>query len=450
MSIRQAGTLPRTGAEARSIDRRQALLALAALGAAALPRLAVAEQPTTVKTRARIVIVGAGAAGLATASRLAASLDGARIILIDPRREHFYQPGFTLIAAGLKPVDYVISRTAEYLPPGVELIPEHVTQFDPDSQRVHTGSQAIAYDYLVIATGLALEYGLIEGMDAGLIGSHGVGSVYHGPQAAQATWRMMSAFVGQGGRGIFTRPATEIKCAGAPLKMAFITEDYLRRRGTRDKAEITYNAHNDALFGVPIVSEKVRMLFESRAIRVNYRRTLRAIDPARRIATFDTPEGLQDQGYDFIHVVPPMRAPQAIRNSPLPWQSGPWQAEGWVEVDPRTLRHARYPNVFAVGDVAGVPKGKTAASVKWQVPVAVNHLVSQIAGALPDAFYTGYTSCPLITGLGRAMLVEFDYRNNLTPSFPGVIAPLEELWISWVMETVALKPTYLSMLRGRA
>jgi sulfide:quinone oxidoreductase len=48
------------------------------------------------------------------------------------------------------------------------------------------------------------------------------------------------------------------------------------------------------------------------------------------------------------------------------------------------------------------------------------------------------------------MLIEFDYHDNLTPSFPGVIAPLEELWVSWVMKTMALKPTYIAMLRGRA
>ena len=127
-----------------------------------------------------------------------------------------------------------------------------------------------------------------------------------------------------------------------------------------------------------------------------------------------------------------------------------WAAEGWLEVDKSTLRHVRYRNVFGVGDIAGVPKGKTAASVKWQVPVAVDHIVAEIAGKTSDALYTGYTSCPLITRLGRAMLVEFDYQNNLVPSFPGVIAPLEELWISWVMKTMALKPTYISMLRGRA
>ena len=106
--------------------------------------------------------------------------------------------------------------------------------------------------------------------------------------------------------------------------------------------------------------------------------------------------------------------------------------------------------MFGVGDVAGVPKGKTAASVKWQVPVAVSHLVGDITGKTSQEVYNGYTSCPLITKLGRAMLIEFDYKDNLVMSFPGMVAPLEELWISWVMKTMALKPTYLSMLRGRA
>jgi sulfide:quinone oxidoreductase len=145
-----------------------------------------------------------------------------------------------------------------------------------------------------------------------------------------------------------------------------------------------------------------------------------------------------------------MRAPEPVRRSPLPWKEGPFAADGWMEVDRQTLRHKRYPNVFGVGDVAGVPKGKTAASVKWQVPVALDHMLADMQGKVSKEAYNGYTSCPLITRLGRAMLVEFDYKDNLVMSFPGVIAPLEELWISWVMKTMGLKPTYISMLRGRA
>lgn len=40
------------------------------------------------------------------------------------------------------------------------------------------------------------------------------------------------------------------------------------------------------------------------------------------------------------------------------------------------LRHLRHAEVFAVGDVAGAPKAKTAANVKRQVAVVDDHLVA--------------------------------------------------------------------------
>lgn len=436
--------------EPMDFNRRDWLKLLAA-GAAAASTASRAQAAAPVNTKARIVIAGAGAAGLATAARLAQRLDGASITLVDARQQHYYQPGFTLVGAGIKPADYVVSSTGSYVPAGVQWLQERVAEIDPEGNKVVTTSgKTLDYDFLVVATGLQLEYGLIEGMEPGLIGKHGIGSIYNGPEAAAATWGLMSQFATQGGRGVFTRPATEMKCAGAPLKYTFLSEDRATRQGGRSKAEFVYFSNNATLFSVPIVSEKVRMLFRERNIQTQYNRVLTAIDPGRRIATFKTPEGTEEQNWDFIHVIPPMLAPEAVRNSPLPWTTGNWAKEGWMEVDKGTLRHVRYPNVFGVGDIAGVPKGKTAASVKWQVPVATDHLVADIQGKKSDAIYNGYTSCPLITRLGQAMLVEFDYENNLTPSFPGVIAPLEELWISWVMKTMALKPTYISMLRGRA
>lgn len=433
------------------LDRRS-FLKLGAAGAGTLLLLPEsASAATKVNTAARIVIAGAGAAGLTAASQLAQRLEGAQITLIDARQEHWYQPGLTLVAGGIKPKSYVLSATRHYLPAGVELIEEAVAELDPEGRKVVTASgKPVPYDYLIVATGLRLDYAAIAGMDVEQVGKNGLGSFYHSPDKAEATWRAMSQFADTGGVGVFLRPGTEMKCAGAPLKYTFITDDYLRRRGHRGKAEVIYNANNKVLFSVPIVHEKVRMLFDERGIKVNYERVLDSIDLGKRIATFRTPDGLVELQYDFINVIPPMRAADAVRNSPLPWQEGNWAADGWIEVDKHTLRHKRFDNVFAVGDVAGVPKGKTAASVKWQVPVAVDHLVAQIEGRESQAHYGGYTSCPLITRLGQAMLIEFDYKDNLVPSFPGIIAPLEELWISWVMKTMALKPTYISMLHGRA
>ena len=431
------------------LTNRRQFLGLTVAGTAAAVT-SVPARAEKVRSSARVVILGAGAAGTAAANRLAEQLDGAKITIIDERKQHLYQPGFTLIAAGLKPADYSVTKTGDWLPRDIYWIEEAAAEIDPVGKKVVTSAgKVVDYDYLIVATGIKLDYDAIEGMSLDLIGTNGIGSVYAGPDYAAKTWAEMDRFTAKGGVGLFTRPGTEMKCAGAPLKYTFLTDDYARKKGTRGKTEIIYAANNKTLFGVPIVNEKVRMLFEDRGFETVHDHVMTAIDPGKRIATFATPEGDKEIGFDFTNIIPPMRAHDVVRDSPLPW-ADKWTDQGWVEVDQYTMRHRRFPEVFAVGDVAGVPKGKTAASVKWQVPVAVDQLVAQIGGRESTATYNGYTSCPLITQVGKAMLVEFDYKNNLTPSFPGIIAPLEELWISWLMKEIALKPTYNAMLRGRA
>lgn len=429
---------------------RRQFFGLAAGGAAAAALTTPSDVRAQVATKARIVIIGAGAGGTALANRLVTRLDGAEITLIDPRVDHLYQPGLSLVAAGLKPASYVVSKTTDWLPDGVTLIPEAAAAIDPEAKTVDTASgQKVPYDFLVVAPGLVLDHDAIEGFSLDMVGQNGIGALYAGPDYAAATWKAAQAYTETGGVGLFTRPATEMKCAGAPLKHTFLIEDIARTAGTRGKLDVHYMANNNSLFGVPIVSEKVRMLFGDRGIHTSYSHVLRGLDAGAKTATFETPEGSVTMEYDYIHVIPPQRAPEVIRQSGLSW-ADKWTDQGWVECDMASMRHLRYDTIWALGDVAGVPKGKTAASVKWQVPVIEDGILSAIEGREPTETYNGYTSCPMITRVGRAMLVEFDYNNNLVPSFPGIIAPLEELWISWLMKEVALKPTYNAMLRGRA
>jgi sulfide:quinone oxidoreductase len=439
---------PDTSLTGGGLDRRAFLRGGSALALAATAPHAAAATP--IDTKARIVIAGGGAAGLTVASRLAHRLNGADIVMVEPRAEHNYQPGFTLVGAGLKPASYTKLATRDFVPSGVRWVQDSVAEFDPAGNKVVTAkNMSLPYDFLVVTTGLALDYEAIEGMSRDLIGREGIASVYAGPEPAAASWAALATFCETGGVGLFGRPATEMKCAGAPLKQTFLADDHLRRKNTRGKTEIVYNAHNPTLFSVPKVDARVRELFARQDIKTNFSHVLTRIDPAKRIATFATPGGPVDLKWDFINVIPPMRAPAAIRKSPLPWQSGAFAADGWIEVDKATLRHLRFANVFGVGDINGVPKGKTAASVKWQAPVAVDHLVGTISGKPGTETYNGYTSCPLITRIGQAMLVEFDYDNNLTPSFP-FIDPLQEHWLAWVIKEKALKANYTAMLQGLA
>ncbi|MDM7933611.1 FAD/NAD(P)-binding oxidoreductase [Tabrizicola sp.] len=438
---------------------RRGLLGLAAAGLAAATLTAPA-RAAKVATKARIVIIGAGAAGTAMANRLIDRLDGAEITLVDARAEHLYQPGLSLVAAGLKPASYTLSKTTDWLPSGVRLVSEKAAAIDPVAKSVTTeGGTRLDYDFLIVAPGLVLDHGAIPGFSLDMVGSNGIGALYAGPEYAAKTWDAARKFTEEGGVAVMTRPTTEMKCAGAPLKHAFLVEDIASRGVGAGKYEVHYAAPQGALFGVPIVAEKVRMLFGQRGIKTHMNHKLLSIEPGQKRATFEKTEidsvtktevkSTVEIPYDYLHVIPPQRAPDVVRQSGLSW-ADKWTDQGWVECDQKTLRHLRYPEIFALGDVAGVPKGKTAASVKWQVPVVEDHLIAAIEGREGVETYDGYTSCPLITRVGRAMLVEFDYNNNLVPSFPGVIAPLEELWISWLMKEVALKATYNAMLRGKA
>jgi sulfide:quinone oxidoreductase len=88
---------------------RRMFLGLAGSGMAAAA-LSGPVRAAPVKTSARVVIIGAGAGGTALVNRLTDRLDGAAITIIDPSEKHLYQPGLSLVAAGLKPASYTESR----------------------------------------------------------------------------------------------------------------------------------------------------------------------------------------------------------------------------------------------------------------------------------------------------------------------------------------------------
>ncbi len=286
-------------------------------------------------------------------------------------------------------------------------------------------------------------------MDVAAIGSNGLASVYPSPQAAQATWAAMQAFAAKGGNAVMTLPATPLKCAGAPLKMTFLLRDRLHQAGTMGASKISFQSALGNVFGIKVVNDDVLRRWQALGIDVETAHRLAAVDIGARRATFVTPEGEKlEKPYDFLHVVPPMRAPDAVKNSDLAWQEGPFAAGGWLEVDKTTLQHRRYPNVFGIGDINGTPRGKTAATVKKSAPIVAHNLVETIAGRTPDQSFDGYTSCPMIVREGSAMLIEFDYEGKLTPSLP-LIDPLQESYMAWLMKTYMLKPAYVAVLKGR-
>ena len=433
------------------ISRRSFLAAGAAVTAAAGTGMSLsAPAQAAIKSNAHIVVVGSGLAGLGIVNRLRKQLDGAKITLVDAKKVHHYQPGFTLIATGIWPKEKVSDTNQELIPAGVDWIQEMAKEFKPDSNQVITDSgKVLNYDFLVVATGLHLDYGQIEGMDAKRIGSKGLASVYHSPDMAEATWQAMDEFRKKGGKALMTLPNTPIKCAGAPLKMTFMLANRMEQSGTLADSDIRFHSAGTTVFSVPVINQEVLNRWEKIGIPVNFQSNLVAIDIDAQRATFALADGSRvEEDYDFIHIPPPMRAPDSVKNSPLAWQEGPNAGGGWLEVHPGTLQHKRYANVFGAGDINGTAKGKTAATVKKSVPIIVENLLSVMQGLEPKRIFDGYTSCPLLVREGAALLVEFDYENNLTPSLP-LVQPLQDSYFAWLLKYRLFKPSYMAVAKGR-
>jgi sulfide:quinone oxidoreductase len=425
--------------------RRNFLLGSAAM-AATLAGLETAAASMSSDKNVHVVIVGSGSAGISLANRLSRALPNGKVTVIDRKEPHTYWPGLTLVATGLWPKDKVVLANADFLPSNITWIKEMVTGFDPENNTVITDSgQKVKYDFMVVAMGIEYNYGAIQGMDVEAIGTNGLASVYHSPDKAAQSWVAIQKYSVEGGNGIFTLPPTAIRCAGAPLKMTFLTLDRLKQNGGFEKAKMNFYSSTGGVFGLPWFNDFVIKRFGENGMDVKFKTQLKAVDIGARKATFATENGDIEAQYELLHVVPPMRAPQPVRESVLAWQDGSFK--GWLAVDKETLRHMDHPNVFGCGDVNGTPLGKTAATVKLSVPVVVANLLSVIDGKDPQVKFNGYTSCPLITRFGSAMLIEFDYKKELIPTF-SFIDPKQESWFAWVMKEQMLKPTYLEMLQG--
>jgi len=178
---------------------------------------------------------------------------------------------------------------------------------------------------------------------------------------------------------------------------------------------------------------------------VNLGSNLVAVDGPSRRATFKTADGEVTRDFAMLHVSPPQKAPSVVADSALADEAG------YVDVDPASLQHKRYLNVFAIGDVGGMPNAKTAAAVRKQAPVVAINALAILDREEPPAIYGGYGSCPLIVERGRVVLAEFGYGGALQPSFPSWLNDgTRPTRFGWILKKDLMPTIYFDiMLKGR-
>ncbi|MGV6840297.1 MAG: TIGR01244 family sulfur transferase [Planktomarina sp.] len=394
-----------------------------------------------------VVIVGGGAAGLATASSLLARKSDLNVAIIDPADVHYYQPGWTFVGAGVFKQRDTEKTMGSVIPSGVKWIKSAVVAFEPQNNAVVLeGCVVVKYDRLVVTPGLKLDWDGVEGL-TDTIGRNGVTSNYR-YDLAPYTWKLVSEM--KQGLAIFTQPPMPIKCAGAPQKAMYLSGDTWYRRGVLKDIEINFNNAGGVLFGVQEYVPALMKYVEKYNANLNFFHTLKSVDGPAKKAVFevkkpDTDPTLVEMEFDMMHVCPPQTAPDFIRVSPLA------DAAGWVDVNKQTLRHTQFDNIWSLGDVTNAPNAKTAAAARKQAPAVADNIIADINGKPAVSEYDGYGSCPLTVERGKIVMAEFTYGGKLAPSFPKIILDgTKPTRLAWFMKEKMLPPIYWqAMLKGR-
>ena len=393
-----------------------------------------------------VVIIGGGAAGISTAASILKRRKGVDIAIVEPRTEHYYQPGWTLVGGGVFKREQTERPMVKLMPKGVQWIRSACAGFDPErNQVILEDGERIGYKTLVVAPGLKLNWDGVEGL-IDTLGKNGVTSNYLFDMAPY-TWELVQAM--KGGRALFTQPPMPIKCAGAPQKAMYLACDAWSRKGVLKDIDVEFHNAGGVIFGVKEYVPALMKYVDKYGIDLCFSETLVAVDGEKKTAFFDVKDAdgnvtRQAREFDMMHVCPPQTSLEFVANSPLANEAG------WVDVSGETLQHTQYGNVFGLGDAGSTPNAKTAAAVRKQAPVAAHNVLCVLDGKAPNAIYNGYGSCPLTVERGKIVLAEFAYGGKLDPTVPQwMLNGTKATRAGWFLKEKMLPSIYFDMmLRG--
>jgi len=364
----------------------------------------------------RIVILGGGTGGTLAANRLRRTYNprAAEIVVVDHDDRHVYQPGLLFVPFGLADVTRLTRPRWRQLRSGITFCQAGIDHVDTGNDAVHlSDGTAMGYDVLIVATGARL---LPEETD-GLTGPGWQKDVFtfYTPEGAAALGAALEEFAG--GRLVVGVMDMPIKCPVAPLEFCFLADHYFRRRGIRDRVDLSYVTPLDGAFTRPVASRQLGGLLAAKGIELVTEFSTGTVEASGepgaegRLVSYDD----RVVPFDLAVVVPLHGGADYVSRSP-----GLGDELGFVPVDPRTLQAKCKPNVFALGDATDAPASKAGSVAHFEGDVLAGNVRRFLAGEPLAARFDGHTNCFIETGQGKALLIDFNYDTEpLTGHYPG-------------------------------
>jgi sulfide:quinone oxidoreductase len=348
--------------------------------------------------RERILVLGAGFGGLELATILSDAFgDEAGVTLIEASDAFVFGYSKLDVMFGRATAEDVRVAYSDIAKPGVTFLRERITAIDPHALRVTTTAGQHEADVLVVALGADYDFAATPGLAAGE-------NEFYSTAGAERIRDVLPTFAR--GRAIVGVCGAPFKCPPAPSEAALLLHDHLTQRGVRDDCEISLVMP----FGTPVppspdTSKALLAAFAERKIEFVPGRRVASIDAVRGVVVLDDGTELP---YDLFLGVPKHRAPDVVLESGM-------AEDGYIPVDSRSLE-TRFPNVYAVGDVAsvGVPKAGVFSEGAARV-VGTSIAARRRGGAQPEGF-DGKGSCYVEFGAGRIGRVDVDFLSGPKPT----------------------------------
>jgi len=186
-----------------------------------------------------VIVVGGGSGGTLSANLLAKQLspeiqsDKVRVHLVSGSKLHIFQPGYLHVAFTGQDPNELLRDEEDLVNRDVHLIGEDADRIDLKTQTLTLKSgQKLHYDYLVVATGSVANPKAIPGLSEAALNFH------TSPEESKKIWDGLQRF--DGGHVVVGIAGLPHKCPPSPNEAAFLVDDYLRKRGIRDKVKITF------------------------------------------------------------------------------------------------------------------------------------------------------------------------------------------------------------------
>ena len=391
----------------------------------------------------RVLVIGGGNGGVSAAARLRkAGVDD--IALIEPRTTHEYKPLFSHVAGGTARASITLRPQADVIPRGVTWIQDAVASVDPDGGTVQlAGGGRLSYDQLVLSPGIQYDWDRVRGLRAALE-TPNVASHYTFDGAAKMSLLLRDL---KKGTAVFSEPPGPGSCRGAAQKPMYQACDYWRATGVLDDIRVVLVVPGETVFGLDHIDRELGRLIAEYGIELRTQSELLEVDSDAGEVVVGGPAGTERLAFDVLNVEPPQSAPDWLAASGL---SAAEDEGGFVDVDPETLRHRRFENIWAIGDAAATRNSKCGGALRKQTFTVAKNVVAVLMGRATGSTYDQYGVCPMTVSRSTVVWAEFDDKGRPKPTIPFFTNMYRESRLSWIFDRRILPWVYWHLiLTGR-